>query len=56
MQLKDWLGPAISAAGALVTIVFSVITRFEVRRQQRLQVFALRRQYDADLRTGRTGH
>jgi hypothetical protein len=55
VELKDWLGPTISGIGALITVVFSVITRFEVRRQQRLQAFGLRRQYDADLRTWANG-
>lgn len=50
MELKDWIGPTISGAAAVFSVLFSVITRFEVRRQQRLHSFGLRRQYDADLR------
>jgi hypothetical protein len=50
MELKDWLGPIISGIAALLSVIFSIVTRFEVRRQQRLQAFGLRRQYDADLR------
>lgn len=50
MELKDWIGPTISGAAAVFSVAFSVITRFEVRRQHRIHSFGLRRQYDADLR------